>query len=1053
MPPAAGHQHLDADAQHNYGPKCRLAPVARPFTQTDDDDGNAIPPVNAQFFYTSAIPIDDPLSTSTIAGAADARSSKGLVLRPFSRGDNNALEKAWLGLASDEYCRNHDQARRNRSPSPSLAKANTERLEEIVHDLAIKHKEKHAREGPGHELTLPDIDPMSDTETELPLCCQELLSDVGIQLRTSFCSVARKRQLALDRDRLAREVMVYMKTLRTDATASVTRRHASLSHPKSESLARAAFLANSKENTSLADLPNDIGRRTFGRKPESASQSRRESRARSPSSLTARGSPIEAHASSPISVRASGADDGISGQPFVRVGTPETIHYSPSNSLPRGPSSLIESRIMAEEKPNRERPMSPEQSAAEMPSTMPERGRKPRAKAAVAVPVGVSRLHEVTLPALQMKPIYWSPINDIAAVQRATWFYKDTMMPIDTAVANQLEAGYRELKPHTETWRDELRCAVEVGPDGEEKVSHRLWPKEMDEAAAKSKVPPEPVIPSNPFCAARCFKGEAAAEGNLLPTSNEDNYIQDQSHRKYDQYHVIYKDKDFAFLLKPSLKPSAYYGRRPVAKIAKGITIGIPVVRGFDAGAWAKLHEKKRPQVAHPTNPSSAASASQESTGPGVCPGCKTEKERGQVTDLVLVAHGIGQKLAEKVESYHFTHAINAFRRAVNLELGGDVVRSVLREGQNGIMVLPVNWRQKLSFEEGGPMKEDDKADYMPEGFGLKDIEPPTIPAVRSMISDIMFDIPFYMSHHKPKMIAALVGEANRVYRLWCRNNPGFSERGRVHIIGHSLGSAMALEILSWQPTVTPPLSLSKEMSLQHFEFDTKNLFLVGSPSAFFLLLERGALIPRRGRRKPGADPADIVSGSVVGEAGQFGCLAVDNVYNILAREDPVAYFLNGTIDPKYAASLKTAYVPSATTTLFQSVGNAVWSLVPGASSSSSSSQAAAFKNPALAKPPAAQRLPSNLELEVHDFTREEVAEKKAFLLNDNGQIDYFLRSGGGPLELQYLNMLSAHSSYWANHDFIRMFCMEIGREPGKAHTLPAMRAMKAKRRALPDMS
>lgn len=426
MPPAAGHQHLDADAQHNYGPKCRLAPVARPFTQTDDDDdGNAIPPVNAQFFYTSAIPIDDPLSTSTIAGAADARSSKGLVLRPFSRGDNNALEKAWLGLASDEYCRNHDQARRNRSPSPSLAKANTERLEEIVHDLAIKHKEKHAREGRGHELTLPDIDPMSDTETELPLCCQELLSDVGIQLRTSFCSVARKRQLALDRDRLAREVMVYMKTLRTDATASVTRRHVSTSLPKSESLAKAAFLANSKENTSLADLPNDVGRRTFGRKSEIASQSCHESRARSPSSLTARGSPIEAHASSPISVRASVADDGISGQPFVRVGTPETIHYaSPSNSLPRGPSSLIESRMMAEEKPSRERPLSPEQSAAEMPSTIPKRGRKPRAKAAVAVPVGVSRLHEVTLPALQMKPIYWSPINDIAAVQRATWFYK-----------------------------------------------------------------------------------------------------------------------------------------------------------------------------------------------------------------------------------------------------------------------------------------------------------------------------------------------------------------------------------------------------------------------------------------------------------------------------------------------------------------------------------------------------------------------------------------------------------------------------------------------------
>ncbi len=64
---------------------------------------------------------------------------------------------------------------------------------------------------------------------------------------------------------------------------------------------------------------------------------------------------------------------------------------------------------------------------------------------------------------------------------------------------------------------------------------------------------------------------------------------------------------------------------------------------------------------------------------------------------------------------------------------------------------------------------------------------------------------------------------------------------------------------------------------------------------------------------------------------------------------------------------------------------------------------------------PQALRLPSQLELEVHDFTREEVAETKAYLLNDNGQLDFFLRSGGGPLELEYLNMLSAHTSYWTN--------------------------------------
>lgn len=57
-------------------------------------------------------------------------------------------------------------------------------------------------------------------------------------------------------------------------------------------------------------------------------------------------------------------------------------------------------------------------------------------------------------------------------------------------------------------------------------------------------------------------------------------------------------------------------------------------------------------------------------------------------------------------------------------------------------------------------------------------------------------DIPYYLSNHKHKMISALVTEANRVYRLWCRNNPKFGQKGRVHLIAHSLGSVMVMLIL-----------------------------------------------------------------------------------------------------------------------------------------------------------------------------------------------------------------------------------------------------------------
>lgn len=66
-------------------------------------------------------------------------------------------------------------------------------------------------------------------------------------------------------------------------------------------------------------------------------------------------------------------------------------------------------------------------------------------------------------------------------------------------------------------------------------------------------------------------------------------------------------------------------------------------------------------------------------------------------------------------------------------------------------------------------------------------------------------------------------------------------------------------------------------------------------------------------------------------------------------------------------------------------------------------------------------------------------------LMNDNGQIDFYITGGGGPLNIQYLNMLSAHSSYWILQDFVRFIVVEIGRVQGRDGTLMALRAEKRK--------
>lgn len=142
---------------------------------------------------------------------------------------------------------------------------------------------------------------------------------------------------------------------------------------------------------------------------------------------------------------------------------------------------------------------------------------------------------------------------------------------------------------------------------------------------------------------------------------------------------------------------------------------------------------------------------------------------------------------------------------------------------------------------------------------------------MRGIVSDVMLDVPYYLSQeHHPKMVSACIQEANRIYRLWCQNNPGFSQWGRVHIIAHSLGSVMAMDILSDQPTVVDPRFADPSfpeaaLPKDQFCFNTHSLFVCGSPVGFFLLLRNATLLPRVDKVKPGAEPH---APGVAGEQG-----------------------------------------------------------------------------------------------------------------------------------------------------------------------------------------
>ena len=957
---------------HTFGPTCHLGrSISFSAAKVTDD----IPDLKAQYFYYATYSVDDPLSAVPIPTGSESKPTLHPPL-PFSARDNNALEEAWLGVAMDKD----------------------------------KDKGMHKGDDSGFGVRIGG----SALKTEIVE--HDGANDADIQ---EGGKSSRKQE------EVSTEPIQFPEFRQSTGTASSSLDEYSTSNQRSlpgigpsdakQQRGRQGYtLGNDNESSAT---PLDIEK--FGQSAKSH-KVRAETEFR-PSSL--------ASDSTPSSLPRVG-DAGTTGLPFVKL---------PSRSASPRPKSSHPDTFGQEDGP--------------IPKVTTKRGRKPslmkgheRDSTEVVpasnhqcrshqngnnhsdVPVGVSKLYLVEVPTLLMKPIYWAHVHDTVPVVRATWFYKDTMLPVEPVVANQLEMGYVELRPWSQTWSDELTCAVEVGAAGEEKIAHPLWPKDESPNAKNH------LLSADPQCAARCFQGEAAAEGDL---DEETPAAPRNIKKKYPNSQVIYKDAVNAFILKPNLQPSAYYGRKPLQKIRKGRAVGIQVIRGFDRNAWEKIHPPKKSVESKKATAKIPVSGAEQSANADTCPACKSQDETPNVTDLCLVIHGIGQKLSERVESFNFTHACNSVRRSVNVELGTEAVKKVLREDLGGIMVLPVNWRSNLSFDDGGPRMDGDK-DGGSADFTLQEITPDTIPAVRNMISDVMLDIPFYMSHHKDKMIQAVVREANRVYRLWCKNNPGFHNHGRVHIIAHSLGSAMALEILSRQPTHVSSLDThSKKVNAKYFDFNTTNLFTAGSPCGFFLLLERGKLCPRKGQNKPGAEFGDDEDKTIVGEAGTFGCLAVDNIYNIIHCNDPVAYRLNATVDPAYAAALKDAYVPSATTGFFEGIGNAIQSVTPGLTAPVDLAVGQ------VAKPATIARLPSQLEMEIHDFTREEIAEKKFYLLNDNCQVDWLLSSGGGPFDIAYLDMLGAHSSYWEKKEFIRLLVTEVGREPGRQKTLPNMRAVK----------
>ena len=192
--------------------------------------------------------------------------------------------------------------------------------------------------------------------------------------------------------------------------------------------------------------------------------------------------------------------------------------------------------------------------------------------------------------------------------------------------------------------------------------------------------------------------------------------------------------------------------------------------------------------------------------------GQKGETQGREIEHLILVTHGIGQLLGLRMESLNFIHDVNMLRKTLKSVYSASpelrALNSELPEGPGNcrIQVLPVCWRHLLDFprrkSEGKKQGQDlgvvnDEEDEEEEYPALEDITIDGMAFARSLISDLALDVLLYQSAYREQIVDIVLKESNRIHSLFLERNPGF--KGTVHIIGHSLGSAIMFDILCRQ--------------------------------------------------------------------------------------------------------------------------------------------------------------------------------------------------------------------------------------------------------------
>lgn len=395
------------------------------------------------------------------------------------------------------------------------------------------------------------------------------------------------------------------------------------------------------------------------------------------------------------------------------------------------------------------------------------------------------------------------------------------------------------------------------------------------------------------------------------------------------------------------------------------------------------------------------------------------------VDHLILCVHGIGQTLSSKHSSINFAHDCNHLRQSLKSEFvkKAETFVPLAYNGEKPnpkderfknckVQVLPIIWRHDINFGLNY-VNQEKSTDGMVRLPKLSDLNVDAMTPIRDLTADVLLDILlFYEPKYHKLMLETVTQSANQLYDQYVENHPNF--KGKVSLIGHSLGSSIVLDILSRQPNVRP---IGREFDpKRHLKFDVENFFAMGSPNGVFRFLRSENIHPRSAVN----ENSGVLKHTIYPK--------VNNLYNIFYATDLVAYRVEPLVHSSYATMkpVKVKSVPESNilTSSIKDISKASSDILANpvvkklVETTAANLHLTSTKNEAEEEagsksvPPSENaedgRQPSKVKTETH--LSEHAQRLMRGLNGKNGRVDYVLPQG--MFDIDVINAVNAHIQY-----------------------------------------